>query len=248
MEFLIGLATGQRRLGERLRALEARASASSRNSSSTPSTDASKTRQQRRQEAREKAKELAGNDGQRQRADRMVTRARDGSCWVKIRCRRSPPIPSDTPRGAPTPAAPRVHEPLPDTSCPWLSSPNPLKASKIPGAVQPAVACGSWSAKSSRRTWRACDWSVAAASVRLVCTTATVAWTASGGTCCSSSGYSATQTGWLPGSGRSCGAGSGVLLDELALGLGVCLAIIGVALGECSLQRHILVGENRVGA
>jgi hypothetical protein len=68
VEFLIGLATGQRRLGERLRALEARASASSRNSSSPPSTDASKTRQQRRQEAREKAKELAGNDGQRRKA------------------------------------------------------------------------------------------------------------------------------------------------------------------------------------
>jgi transposase len=68
VEFLIGLATEQRRLGERLRALEAKASASSRNSSSPPSTDAPKTRQQRRAEAREKAKELARKDGQRRKA------------------------------------------------------------------------------------------------------------------------------------------------------------------------------------
>jgi transposase len=68
VEFLIGLATGQRRLEERLRALEAKALASSRNSSSPPSTDAPKTRQQRRQEAREKAKELARTDGQRRKA------------------------------------------------------------------------------------------------------------------------------------------------------------------------------------
>jgi transposase len=65
---LIGLAVGQRRLEERLRALEAKASASSRNSSSPPSTDAPKTRQQRRAEAREKAKELARRDGQRRKA------------------------------------------------------------------------------------------------------------------------------------------------------------------------------------
>jgi len=63
VEFLIRLATGQRRLEERLRALEAKASASSRNSSQPPSTDAPKTRQQRRQEAREKAKELLKKDG-----------------------------------------------------------------------------------------------------------------------------------------------------------------------------------------
>ena len=67
MAFLIGLATGQRRLEERLRALEVTALASSRNSSSPPSTDAPKTRQQRRQEAREKAKELARKDGQRRK-------------------------------------------------------------------------------------------------------------------------------------------------------------------------------------
>ncbi len=66
--FLIGLAAGQRRLEERLRALEAKAAASSRNSSQPPSADVPKTRQQRRQEAREKAKELARKDGQRRRA------------------------------------------------------------------------------------------------------------------------------------------------------------------------------------
>lgn len=63
VEFLIWLATGQRRLEERLRALETKASASSRNSSQPPSTDAPRTRQQRRQEAREKAKELLKKDG-----------------------------------------------------------------------------------------------------------------------------------------------------------------------------------------
>lgn len=68
VEFLIGLAAGQRRLEERLRALEAKASASSRNSSQPPSTDAPKTRQQRRQEAREKAKELARKDGEKRKA------------------------------------------------------------------------------------------------------------------------------------------------------------------------------------
>lgn len=66
--FLIGLAAGQRRLEERLRALEAKAAASSRNSSQPPSADVPKTRQQCRQEAREKAKELARKDGQRRRA------------------------------------------------------------------------------------------------------------------------------------------------------------------------------------
>jgi transposase len=67
VEFLIGLAAGQRRLEERLRALEAKASSSSRNSSQPPSTDAPKTRQQRRQEAREKAKELARKDGEKRK-------------------------------------------------------------------------------------------------------------------------------------------------------------------------------------
>lgn len=46
VEFLIGLTAGQRRSEERLRAFEAKASASSRNSSQPPSTDAPKTRQQ----------------------------------------------------------------------------------------------------------------------------------------------------------------------------------------------------------
>ena len=65
VEFLIGLAAGQRRLEERLLVLEAKTAASSRNSSQPPSADVSKTRQQRRAEAREKAKELARKDGQR---------------------------------------------------------------------------------------------------------------------------------------------------------------------------------------
>jgi hypothetical protein len=68
--FLIGLAAGQRRLEERLRVLEAKTVASSRNSSQPPSADVPKTRQQRRAEAREKAKELAGKDGQRRKGGR----------------------------------------------------------------------------------------------------------------------------------------------------------------------------------
>jgi transposase len=61
------LAAGQLRLEERLRALEAKASASSRNSSQPPSTDAPKTRQQRRAEAREKAKQLARKDAEKRK-------------------------------------------------------------------------------------------------------------------------------------------------------------------------------------
>ncbi len=64
----MGVADRQSGLEERLRALEQKASASSRNSSSPPSTDASKTRQQRRAEAREKAKELLGRDGKKRKA------------------------------------------------------------------------------------------------------------------------------------------------------------------------------------
>jgi transposase len=56
------------RLEGRVRALEAKASASSRNSSRPPSTDAPKTRQQRRAQAREKAKELLRNDGEKRNA------------------------------------------------------------------------------------------------------------------------------------------------------------------------------------
>jgi transposase len=56
------------RLEGRLRALEAKASASSRNSSQPPSADAPKTRQQRRAEAREKAKELLRKDGKQRDA------------------------------------------------------------------------------------------------------------------------------------------------------------------------------------
>jgi len=56
------------RLEELLRAVEAKTSASSRNSSQPPSTDAPKTRQQRRAEAREKAKELLKKDGKKREA------------------------------------------------------------------------------------------------------------------------------------------------------------------------------------
>jgi len=68
VEFLMGVRDRQLRLEERLRVLEAKASASSRNSSSPPSTDAPKTRQQRRVEAREKAKELLKKDGRKRPA------------------------------------------------------------------------------------------------------------------------------------------------------------------------------------
>jgi transposase len=64
----MGLAGRQLRSEERLRALEQKASVSSRNSSLPPSADAPKTRQQRRAEAREKAKELARGDAQRRKA------------------------------------------------------------------------------------------------------------------------------------------------------------------------------------
>jgi len=68
VEFLVGLMKKQVRLEERQHALEAKMSASSRNSSSPPSTDAPKTRQQRRAEAREKAKELLRKDGKKRKA------------------------------------------------------------------------------------------------------------------------------------------------------------------------------------
>jgi transposase len=61
VEFLMGLE-------QRLRAVERKTAASSRNSSSPPSADASKTRQQRRAEAREKAKELAREDAAERKA------------------------------------------------------------------------------------------------------------------------------------------------------------------------------------
>src|ERR1035438_2684537 len=66
--FLMGLVDQQSRAEERLRALEQKAAASSRNSSQAPSADASKTRQQRRAEAREKAKGLARKDGKQRKA------------------------------------------------------------------------------------------------------------------------------------------------------------------------------------
>ncbi len=68
VEFLMGLMDRLVRAEERLRALEQKASASSRNSSSPPSADLPKTRQQRRAEAREKAKELLKKDGKQRKA------------------------------------------------------------------------------------------------------------------------------------------------------------------------------------
>jgi hypothetical protein len=68
VEFLMGVMDRQLRLEERLHALERKASASSRTSSSPPSADAPKTRQQRRAEAREKAKELARKDAKQRKA------------------------------------------------------------------------------------------------------------------------------------------------------------------------------------
>jgi transposase len=56
------------RLEQRLRAVEQKTAASSRNSSQPPSQDAPKTRQQRRAEAREKAKELLAKDGKKRKA------------------------------------------------------------------------------------------------------------------------------------------------------------------------------------
>jgi len=68
VEFLMGLIDRLVRAEERLRALEQKAGASSRNSSQPPSADAPKTRQQRRAEAREKAKELLKKDGKQRQA------------------------------------------------------------------------------------------------------------------------------------------------------------------------------------
>ena len=63
VDFLMRLVDVQSRSEERLRALEAKASATSQNSSAAPSADTTKTRQQRRAEAREKAKELLKKEG-----------------------------------------------------------------------------------------------------------------------------------------------------------------------------------------
>jgi transposase len=67
VEFLMGIAERQLWLEERLRALEAKTSASSLTGSRPPSMDTPKTRQQRRAEAREKAKELARKSGKQKR-------------------------------------------------------------------------------------------------------------------------------------------------------------------------------------
>ena len=67
VDFLMRLVDVQSRSEERLRALEAKATATSQNSSTAPSADTSKTRQQRRAEAREKAKELMKKEGKRRK-------------------------------------------------------------------------------------------------------------------------------------------------------------------------------------
>ena len=87
-------------LEERLRALEQKASASSRNSSQPPSADAPKTRQQRRAQAREKAKALLKDERSARRAVSRGTRVLVVSCWVKIRCGRSLTITPRSARGA----------------------------------------------------------------------------------------------------------------------------------------------------
>jgi transposase len=64
VEFLVSMMGAHRRLEERVRVLEAKGGASSRNSSVAPSADIASTRQQRRALARAKAKELLEKDGE----------------------------------------------------------------------------------------------------------------------------------------------------------------------------------------
>ena len=68
VEFLMGLMATQERLEERVRVLEARGAASSRNSSVAPSADTAMSRQERRALARAKAKEARWKDEQRREA------------------------------------------------------------------------------------------------------------------------------------------------------------------------------------
>ena len=64
----MGLVAAQGRLEERVRVLEAKGAASSRNSSVAPSADTSISRQERRALARAKTKELLKKDGERRKA------------------------------------------------------------------------------------------------------------------------------------------------------------------------------------
>jgi transposase len=68
VEFLMGLVAAQERLEERVRVLEAKGAASSRNSSVAPSADTPVSRQERRALARAKTKELLEEDGKRRKA------------------------------------------------------------------------------------------------------------------------------------------------------------------------------------
>ncbi len=68
VEFLMGLVAAQERLEERVRVLEAKSAASSRNSSVAPSADTPMSRQERRALARAKTKELLKKDGERRKA------------------------------------------------------------------------------------------------------------------------------------------------------------------------------------
>ena len=68
VEFLMGLMVAQERLEERVRVLEVKGAASSRNSSVAPSADKSLSRQERRALARTKAKEALSRDGERREA------------------------------------------------------------------------------------------------------------------------------------------------------------------------------------
>jgi transposase len=65
---LMGLMVAQERLEERVRVLEVKGAASSRNSSVAPSADKSLSRQERRALARTKAKEALSRDGERREA------------------------------------------------------------------------------------------------------------------------------------------------------------------------------------
>jgi transposase len=67
VELILGLATANERLEERVRRLEEDSRESSRNSSSPPSQDRSKTRAERRAEARKKAKVWAKRDGKKRK-------------------------------------------------------------------------------------------------------------------------------------------------------------------------------------
>ena len=68
VEFLMSVMASHKRLEERVRVLEAKGAASSRNSSVAPSADTPMSRQERRALARAKAKELLKKDGERRKA------------------------------------------------------------------------------------------------------------------------------------------------------------------------------------